>query len=64
MKISKEQLNQVAELLGTTDKNVAISAVIKTLVDAGMSVKEAFESTFGEGSYAKMAEEIYDSLNA
>ena len=64
MKISKEQLNQVAELLGTTDKNVVISAVIKTFVDAGMSVKDAFDSAFGEGSYNKMASEIYDSLNA
>lgn len=56
------QLNQVAELIGTNDKNVVISVAIKTLVDAGASVSEAFDMVFGDGAYSKFAGDIYDAL--
>lgn len=64
MQITAEQMNQVAELIGTTDKNVVISAIIKTLVDAGMAVSEAFDAVMGQGAYVKMAGNIYGELRA
>ena len=64
MQITATQLNQVAELIGTTDKNVVFSAVIKTLVEAGVSLDAAFDMLFGEGSFKKSAGNDYDALRA
>lgn len=64
MQITATQLNQVAQLLGTTDKNVIFSAVLKTLTDAGIAMAEAFDMLFGEGAYKKFAGDIYDALRA
>ena len=64
MTITATQLNQVAEILGTTDKNVVFSTVLKTLVDAGIAINVAFDHLFGEGAYIKFAGEIYDALKA
>lgn len=64
MKVTAAQLNQVAAMLKTTDKNVVFSAVIKTLVDAGLEVNEAFDAVFGEGAYTKFSGQIYDALRA
>ena len=64
MQITATQLNQVAELIGTTDKNVVFSAVIKTLVEAGMSLDAAFDMLFGEGSFKKFAGNVYDAMRA
>lgn len=64
MQITTAQLNQAAALLGTTDKNLVFAAIIKTLVDAGLSVKEAFEAIFGEGSYDKFTGQVYEALRA
>lgn len=57
-------LNQVAATLGTTDKNVVFSAILKTLVDAGISVDVAFDHVFGAGSYSSFAGSVYDQLKA
>lgn len=64
MQITATQLNQVAELIGTTDKNVVFSAVIKTLVEAGVSLDAAFDTLFGEGSFKKFSGNVYDALRA
>ena len=64
MQITATQLNQVAELIGTTDKNVVYSAVIKTLVEAGVSLDVAFDTLFGEGSFKKFSGNVYDALRA
>lgn len=64
MQITATQLNQVAELIGTTDKNVVFSAVIKTLVEAGVSLDAAFDTLFGEGSFKKFSGSVYDALRA
>jgi len=58
------QLNKVAEIIGTTDKNVVFSVVIKSLTDAGVDIKVAFDMLFGEGAYMKFAGQIYDALRA
>jgi hypothetical protein len=62
--ISTTTLNQVAALLNTTDKNTVFTVVIGTLIQKGMDVKDAIESVFGEGSYEKMAGQIYETLRA
>ena len=60
--ITTAQLNEVATLLGTTDKNVVFSVVLKTLVDAGLQVNVAFNMLFGEGAYKKFAGEVWQAL--
>ncbi len=62
--ITNTTLNQVAALLETTDKNTVFTVVIGTLIQKGMDVKDAIESVFGEGSYEKMAGQIYEALRA
>ena len=64
MQVTADQLNQVAALLGTDDKNVVISVVLKTLVDAGVDVAVAFDMVFGDGAYTRFAGMIYDALRA
>jgi len=64
MQITTAQLNQVANLLGTKDKNVVFSAVIQFLVKSGLAIDEAFEMVFGEGSYERFAGQVYEALRA
>ena len=64
MQITTAQLNQVAALLNTTDKNVIINAVMKTLVASGVAADAAFEMIFGEGAYKRFAGQVYDALRA
>jgi len=45
-------------------KTQAISQKFLTALANTGSVKEAFENTFGEGSYEKFAGELYDELRA
>lgn len=45
-------------------KTQAISQKFLTAFADTGSVKEAFEKTFGEGSYEKFAGELYDDLRA
>lgn len=59
-----ETLNNIAELLGTDDKNLVLSVAVNALVTEGLTVKQAIETLFGEGAYDKMAELIYDELAA
>lgn len=62
--ITSQKLNQVAALLGTTDKNTVFTVVIGTLMEAGVDVRAAVDMVFGEGAYTKMAGDLYDSLRA
>lgn len=63
MQITKEQLDQVAGLLGTDDKAIVFSAVMATLVNNGTPVNDAFDMLFGDGAYVKFAGHIHDALN-
>ena len=56
--ITTEQLNAVANLLGTTDKNVVFSACIKTLVENGMKLEAAFDYVCGHGRFADMVSSL------
>lgn len=64
MQITTAQLNEFANVLGTTDKNVVFSAVLKTLVQAGVEINVAFDMLFGEGAYKRFAGELYHALRA
>ncbi len=64
MQITTAQLNQVAELIGTTDKNVVFSAVLKTLIEDGISIDAAFDWLFGDGAFKQFAGNVYDALRA
>lgn len=64
MMITTTQLNQVATLLGTTDKNLVFAACIKTLVDAGMSAVDAMKEVCGVENTNAMISKLYDDLRA
>lgn len=44
--------------------NAKISAAILANVAKGMDLPAAYDAVFGEGSYLKMAGEMYDALRA
>jgi len=62
MKITAEKLNQIASLVGATDKNIVYSFVITGLVDNGIPLSEAYDMVFGDGAYAAMVGKVYDEL--
>ncbi len=64
MQITTEQLNAVAALLGTTDKNLVFSVCIKTLVDAGMDIADATDAVLGVGRFMEIASAVYEELTA
>jgi uncharacterized membrane protein YdfJ with MMPL/SSD domain len=64
MQITANQLNQIAALIGTTDRQVVISAAIKFLTDAGMALDAAFDAVFGEGAYVRMAGDLQAAMTA
>jgi hypothetical protein len=49
--------------LTSDQKNVVISTTIMTLVNNGCDIKLALDLVLGEGTYEKIAGEIYDALN-
>lgn len=44
------------------NKNKQISELLLKKIESGMSIEEAIDSVFGEGSYKKLAYEVYDLL--
>lgn len=40
-----------------------ISMAILTLMQAGMTLPEAFDQVMGEGAYRKLADEVWETLN-
>ena len=64
MQITTAQLNEVANLLGTTDKNVVFGAVLKNLFQNGIATDVAFDFVFGEGAYKRFAGDVYNALRA
>jgi hypothetical protein len=59
--MTTEQLNAVASLLNTTDKNLVFSVCIKTLVDAGMDVAAATDAVLGAGRFMEIANAVYEA---
>lgn len=64
MKITSEQLNAVSALLNTSDKNVVISHCIKTLVEAGVDARVAFDAVLGTGAFNDVAGQLHDGLTS
>jgi hypothetical protein len=64
MQITANQLNQIAALIGTNDRQVVISTAIKFLTDAGMALDAAFDAVFGEGAYVRMAGDLQAAMTA
>lgn len=64
MQITTAQLNEVANLLGTADKNTVFRAVLCELFNQGIAVDVAFDFVFGEGAYKRFAGDLYTALNA
>ena len=58
------KLDQMAELLGTTDKNQIISACIIALTSNGFTADQALDMVLGEGTFDKLASDLYEQLNA
>ena len=64
MEITTAQLNEVASLLGTTDKNLVFATCIKTLVEAGVDVKTATDAVLGAGRFDEIASAVKSGLAA
>lgn len=61
--IGANDLNTIAKMLGTTDKNVVFSACIKVLrEEGGYDIKDALEIVLGEGRYDELIGNLYDAL--
>mgnify|MGYP003493689858 CR=1 FL=1 len=64
MQITTAQLNHIAALLRTTDKDIVYSAILKTLIEDGISVDAAVDALFGDGAFKQFAGNVYDALRA
>jgi hypothetical protein len=64
MQVTTAQLNKIAALMNTTDKNAVISVAIGTLVKAGVDIKAATDAVLGEGAYTRIATEVWTALRA
>jgi hypothetical protein len=62
MAVTTEQFNAVADLLSTTDKDFVFSVCIKTLVEAGASVREAVDAVLGAGRFDDITDKVYEGL--
>jgi len=60
--LSSDTLNKVASLLGTEDKNIVLSYCVKTLVDGGIPMEDAFNKVLGEGRYQWLVSTVYGQL--
>ena len=58
------KFEQVAKLLGTNNPQVIIAASVAALVKAGFAADVALDMVCGEGSYNRMAGEIWEAANA
>jgi hypothetical protein len=64
MQVTTTQLNAIAELMNTTDKNAVITVAIGTLVKAGADIQVATDAVLGEGAYKRLAGMVYEQLRA
>lgn len=64
MSKATDLLNAIAEELNTTDKNLCINVALNMLVKTGVSIDDAFDLLFGEGSYKRFAGQVYEALRA
>lgn len=60
--MNNEFLNQIAQILNTTDKNTVITYAIKSVISQGISVKAAYEFVMGAGSWEKLKGETWEGF--
>jgi len=58
------KFEQVAKLLGTNNPQVVIAASVAALVKAGFAADVALDMVCGEGTFNKLAGEIWEVANA
>jgi len=56
-----EALNKIAKLLQTTDKNLVITAAIKSSIESGLSVDQAIDFVLGEGTFKSIANSLWEA---
>lgn len=56
-----EALNKIAKLLQTTDKNLVITAAIKSSIESGLSVDQAIDFVIGEGTFKSIANSLWEA---
>lgn len=64
MQITATQLNQVANLIGSTDKNTVLTVALGVLVKSGVAIDVAMNAVFGEGAYEKLAADVWAAARA
>jgi hypothetical protein len=66
IKFANENSVNLHDEFGTEDKfkEFIVGLSIKTLVDCGLSVEAALDLVLGEGTYAKIAEECWNTIEA
>lgn len=58
------KLNEVSKMIGTDDKNLAVSVAIKTLVKSGVPAEDAIAAVLGGDIFDKIANEFHAIVNA
>jgi hypothetical protein len=51
-------------ITNTEGRNAVRSILVKLLTDQGLTTKAAYDFTWGEGSFDKLANNVYDQFNA
>ena len=66
VRMNHELLNKVAELLRsngiTPTKHLVFSACLKSLIDAGIDTRTAFDFVLGAGAFERFAGDLYAAL--
>jgi hypothetical protein len=62
--ITTAQLNAIASLFNTTDKNLVFSVCIKTLVESGVDIAAATDAVLGAGRFMEITNAVYEGLAA
>ena len=57
-------LNTIAAETGSTDKSAVINTAIAMLIKSGVDVREAVDMICGEGTFTKLAGDIWDAARA
>lgn len=60
--MSTEQLNAVASLLNTTDKNLVFTTCIKFLMEEGLTASQAIEAVLGPKALKQLEFGIQSAL--
>ena len=60
--MTAEQLNAVAQLIGTDSKEVVFATCIRFLVEEGVSLPEAIDAVLGAGRFEHIKQGVIERL--